>query len=138
MIDGDNRKMEEKTLFDIVIDYYARHRSNSSNIPLDELNSIKKTFKHQVAKDAIPWIEKEELEKARARVDEEVKSYKRKALQALKLSLVIETIFLAFLVGIVVNQVTNLIPPEGLWIAIIVSLLVSAFIVYIATLEPKE
>lgn len=130
--------MEEKPLFDIVIDYYARHRSNPSNIPLDELNSIKKSFKYQVAKDAIPWIEKEELEKAKARVEEEVKSYKRKALQALKLSLIIETIFLAFLVGIVVNQVTNLIPPEGLWIAIIVSLIVSAFIVYLATLEPKE
>lgn len=130
--------MAEKTLFDRVVEYYARHKCNPGNISQDEFNNILGAFKHQVLEDAIPKIEKDELEKAKVRVDEEVKSYKRKALQALKLSLIIETIFLAFLVGIVVNQVTNLIPPEGLWIAIFLSLIVSAFIVYIATLEPKE
>ncbi len=130
--------MEDKTLFDRVVEYYARHKCNPGNISQEEFSNILGAFKHQVLQDAIPQIEKEELDKAKARVDEEVKSHKRKALQALKLSLIIETIFLAFLVGIVVNQVTNLIPPEGLWIAIFVSLIVSAFIVYIATLEPKE
>lgn len=130
--------MAGETLLDKVVKYYAHHKCNPQKISQDELMSILEAFKQQLLKDAIPQIEKDELEKAKARVDEEVKSYKRKAFQTLKLSLVIETIFLAFLVGIVVNQVTNLIPSEYWWETIILSLIISAFTVRIATLEPKE
>ena len=118
--------------------------NNISIFPMRELVYNEKTASTAIEKIekeyqiTLQQFEKEELAKAKARVDEEVKSHKRRALQALKLSLIIETIFLAFLVGIVVNQVTNLIPPEGLWIAIFGSLIISAFIVFIATLEPKE
>lgn len=132
--------MAEKTLFDTVVEYYARHRYTAGNIPQDELNSIIESFKHQVSKDAIPRIEKDELEKAKARVDEEVKAYKRQALQTLKRSLIIEAILVAFFVGIIVNQVTNIIPE--LWYcclgAIIVSLIVCVLLVMLGTTEPKE
>ncbi len=132
--------MGEKTLFDIVIDYYARHRSNSGNVPLGELSEIKESFKHRAAQGAIPWIEKEELEKAKARVDEEVKSYKRKAFQTLKRSIIIEAILVAFFVGIIVNQVTNVIPE--LWYcclgAIVISLIVCVLLIMLVTSEPKE
>ena len=90
--------------------------------------------------DAIPQIEKEELAKAKARVDEEVKAYKRQALQTLKRSLIVEAILVAFFVGIIVNQVTNIIPE--LWYcclgAIIVSLIVCVLLVMLGTTEPKE
>lgn len=132
--------MEGKKLFDIVVEYYARHRPNAGNVPQEELNSIIEAFKYQVSKDALPRIEKEELEKAKARVDEEVRAYKRRTFQTLKRSIIIEAILVAFFVGIIVNQVTNVIPE--LWYcclgAIVVSLIVCVLLVILGTSEPKE
>lgn len=132
--------MEDKTLFDGVIEYYARHKCNPGNISQDELNNILGAFKQQVLKDAIPQIEKAELTKAKARVDEKVKAYKRKTFQTLKRSLIIEAILVAFLVGIIVNQVTTLIPE--LWYyclgVILISLISCVLLVVLGTAEPKE
>lgn len=132
--------MEERTLFDWVVEYYARHKSSHGNISQDEFNDILKAFKQQVLKDAITRIEKSELDKVKAKVDEEAKAYKRKTFQNLKRSLIIEAILVAFLVGIIVNQVTNLIPE--LWYCclgvIIISLVTCMLLVILATTEPKE
>jgi len=59
-------------------------------------------------------------------------------LQKVRISLIVETIFIAFLVGIVVNQVTNLIPKQHWRLAIIISMGLCVFMVILATVEPKE
>lgn len=132
--------MDEKTLFDRVVEYYARHKSNPGSISQDELNDILGAFKRQVLEDAIPQIEKSELEKAKARVNEEASAYKRKVFQNLRRSLIIEAIFVAFLVGIVVNQVTWLIPEAWNWClgVIAISLIVCTLLVVLSTTEPEE
>lgn len=132
--------MKEKALFDQVVEYYARHRYTGGSVSQEEFHAIVEAFKRQVAEDAIPYIEKAEFEEAKARVNAEVKAYKRKALRALKRSLIVEAIFVAFFVGVIVNQVTNIIPK--LWYcclgAILVSLIVCVLLVILGTMEPKE
>ncbi len=132
--------MDEKTLFDRVVEYYARHKCTPGNISQDEFNNILGAFKHQVLKDAIPQIEKDELHEAQMRVNEEVRAYKRKAFQTLKRSLIVEAILVAFFVGIIVNQVTNVIPE--VWYcclgAIVISLIICLLLVILGTAEPKE
>ena len=67
---------------------------------------------------------------------EQAEAEKQKILRKFKVTLIIETIFIAFLIGIIVNQVTNLIPNK--WIIstsiIIVALLVCVLMVLL-TLE---
>jgi len=137
---GEDRSMKEKTLFDNVVEYYARHKCNPGTISQDEYDSILEAFRKKVLEDAIPQFEKEEWEKAKARVEAEVKAYKRKALQNLKRSLIIDAILVAFLVGIIVNQVTTLIPEA--WYCCLGVILVSfgacVLLVILGTAEPEE
>ncbi len=132
--------MKEETLFDGVVDCYVRHKCKSDEIPQDEFHNIVEAFKLQLLKDAASQIEKDELEKGKARADEEVKAYKRKTFQALKRSLIVEAILVAFCVGIIVNQVTTVIPEVWNYCigVIIISLLVCVLLVILGTAEPKE
>lgn len=123
---------------DKVVGYYVRHACHSGVTDQDELDEIAQAIKMMILEEALPQIAESKLNEALQKVEEEAKQHKKKLLQDIKITLIIETIFIAFLVGIMVNQVTNLIPKEHCIAAIIISLLLCGFMVSLAAAAPKE
>ena len=96
----------------------------------DELHSMELGVRTELLQEAFQLFKNSLLNKAQKQAEEE----KQKILRKFKITLIIETIFIAFLIGIIVNQVTNLIPNKWVisTIIIIVSLLVCVFMVLLA------
>lgn len=123
---------------DKVVGYYVRHACHSGVTNQDELAEITEAIKMNILEEALPQISEKKLNEALQKAEEEAKQHKRELLQNIKITLIVETIFIAFLVGIIVNQATNLIPKEHCLEAIIISLILCAFMVMLAVAEPKE
>ena len=123
---------------DTVIAYYVRHKLRCDVPNEDEFGEIVEAIKTNILEEALPQISVKKLSEAREKVEEEARQYKKQLLQKVRISLIVETIFIAFLVGIVVNQVTNLIPKQHWRLAIIISMGLCVFMVILATVEPKE
>ena len=123
---------------DTVIAYYVRHKLRCDVPNEDEFGEIVEAIKTNILEEALPQISEKKLSEAREKVEEEARQYKKQLLQKVRISLIVETIFIAFLVGIVVNQVTNLIPKQHWRLAIIISMGLCVFMVILATVEPKE
>ena len=123
---------------DKVVGYYVRHACHSGVTNQDELAEITEAIKMNILEEALPQISEKKLNEALQKAEEEAKQHKRELLQNIKITLIVETIFIAFLVGIIVNQATNLIPKEHCLAAIIISLILCAFMVMLAAAEPKE
>lgn len=127
-----------QTRLDKVVGYYVRHACHSGVTDQDELAEITEAIKMNILEEALPQISEGKLNEALQKVEEEAKQHKKELLQNIRITLIVETIFIAFLVGIIVNQVTNLIPKEHCIAAIIISLLLCGFMVLLATASPKE
>lgn len=123
---------------DKIVGYYVRHACHSGVIDQDELAEITEAIKMNILEESLPQISEKKLNEATQKIEEEAKEYKRKLLQKIKVTIIIETMFIAFLVGIVVNQVTYLIPNKYWPLAILISLVLCVFMVILATAEPKE
>lgn len=127
-----------QTRLDKVVGYYVRHACHSGVTDQDELAEITEAIKMNILEEALPQISENKLNEAIQKAEEEAKQHKKELLQNIKITLIAETIFVAFFVGIIVNQVTNLIPKEHCIAAIIISLLLCGFMVLLATAAPKE
>ena len=123
---------------DKVVGYYVRHICHSGVTDQEELAAITEAVKINILEETLPQISAQRLTEANRRVEEEARQYKRRLLQNVKISLIVETILIAFLVGIAVNQVTSLIPSQYCLWAIIISLVLCVLMVMLATAEPKE
>ena len=123
---------------DKVVGYYVKHICHSNIIDQDELDEITEAIKMNILEEALPQISEKKLNEVTQKVEEEAKEYKKKLLQNIKISIIVETIFIAFLFGIVVNQVTYLIPNKYWSLAIVISLVLCVLMVILATAEPKE
>ena len=106
---------QPETMFDKIVNYYVASRlGKENNLSVSERNSIEKAVRSAVLKDTYQILGKNLLSRAK----EEANTEKRRLVKRFKITLIIETIFIAFLVGIIVNQVTNLIPDHWLISAI--------------------
>lgn len=121
-------------MIDKIVNHYVMSHlsSRGKTFPDNELRSIETGIRTELLKEAYKIFKTDLLKKAQ----EQAEAEKQKILRKFKVTLIIETIFIAFLIGIIVNQVTNLIPNK--WIIstsiIIVALLVCVLMVLL-TLE---
>lgn len=127
--------MPKAFMFNEIVDSYVRNYCKTQgSFSEAQVEVLSNTLKCEILEEAALLMDEDNKKK----IKREAKNYKRRQLQKLKLSLIIETIFLAFCIGIIVNQVTNLISAEHLWHAIIIFSIISVLIVIVATAAPKE
>lgn len=121
-------------MIDKIVNHYVMSHlsSGGKTFPDNELRSIETGIRTKLLEEAYKIFKTDLLKKAQ----EQAEAEKQKILRKFKVTLIIETIFIAFLIGVIVNQVTNLIPNK--WIIstsiIIVALLVCVLMVLL-TLE---
>lgn len=122
-----------KSKLDQVIEVYAAHEqlyNPATSTPADKeflLNILKETVLSDVKDEQINQM-KEEAKK-------EAKSYKQSLFRKVRRNIIIETIFVAFSIGVIVNQVTFLI-PENILVAcftIIICFLICVLLIMIET-----
>lgn len=127
--------MSKAFMFDEIVGSYVKNYCQTQGaFSEDQVEVLTNTLKNEILEEATLLINEDNKKK----IKREAKNYKRKQLQKLKLSLIIETIFLAFCIGIIVNQVTNLISADHIWHVIIIFSIISVLIVIVATVDPKE
>lgn len=124
----------KKTMLDIMITDYVEKFQKDRYIEQNELEQIHSSIRQQVLTNALPLIEKE----AKKAVDNDVKKYKRQLLKKLRISIIVETIFLAFIVGIIVNQVTIYIPKEFSIFAILFGSLICVLLVILLLIGQEK
>lgn len=122
---------DHNTMFGKIIKHYVNSNlNNKSKITVQELLKIQSGIQNEVIKEIFQSYKGDLLDKARIKAQEE----KRKIIKRVKLSLIIETIFIAFLVGIIVNQVTNFIPCNNFFsIAVIIIALIICLLMVLLT-----
>lgn len=97
-----------------------------------------------VSEELIPLVSESQLRVEKKKIEQEAKAYKAKIFSRLRVTLIFETIFVAFLVGIVVNQATAGISwlSERLnwisWGSVIIALLVCILVVILGTSNTGE
>ena len=121
-------------MIDKIVKHYVMSflSSEGKTFSDDELHIMETVIRTKLLEEACKILKTNLLKNAQ----EQAEAEKQKILRKFKVTLIIETIFIAFLIGIIVNQVTNLIPNK--WIIstsiIIVALLVCVLMVLL-TLE---
>lgn len=121
-------------MIDKIVKHYVMSflSSEGKTFSDDELHIMETGIRTKLLEEACKILKTNLLKNAQ----EQAEAEKQKILRKFKVTLIIETIFIAFLIGIIVNQVTNLIPNK--WIIstsiIIVALLVCVLMVLL-TLE---
>lgn len=121
-------------MIDKIVKHYVMSflSSEGKTFSDDELHIMETGIRTKLLEEACKILKTNLLKNAQ----EQAEAEKQKILRKFKVTLIIKTIFIAFLIGIIVNQVTNLIPNK--WIIstsiIIVALLVCVLMVLL-TLE---
>lgn len=119
----------ESMLDKIVKHYVESLNKNGSNISDSEKASISEALRSKVLQEVFVKFK----DSFHAKVKIEVAEEKRKILKNFKTTLIIETLVIAFLIGIIVNQVTSLIPKH--WFIstaiIVISLLICVLMVFL-------
>lgn len=121
-------------MIDKIVKHYVMSflSSEGKTFSDDELHIMETGIRTKLLEEACKILKTNLLKNAQ----EQAEAEKQKILRKFKVTLIIETIFIAFLIGVIVNQVTNLIPNK--WIIstsiIIVALLVCVLMVLL-TLE---
>lgn len=97
-----------KSMFYNIVKYYVTSHLNSkeNNLSDSEKIGIEQGIRSEVLKEVHGMLGRDLLDKAK----EDANKAKRKIVKKFKITLIIETLFIGFLIGIIVNQVTNLIP----------------------------
>lgn len=109
------------SMFDNIVKYYVTSRLNSkeNNLSDSEKIGIEQGIRSEVLKEVHGMLGRDLLDKA----EEDANKAKRKIVKKFKITLIIETLFIGFLIGIIVNQVTLFIPVH--WIAGVIAIVVS-------------
>lgn len=118
--------------FEVILDNIVNNYVDSLNIDNDK-NKIREadrlfisnSVKSELQRGFFIKFKKSLLIKAK----EEAEKEKRKIISRFKITLIIETIFIAFLVGIIVNQVSSLLPVQ--WYIILIALILCFFMILI-------
>lgn len=127
-----------KSKLDQILEVYAatneQLRNLATSTPEDReftLHILKEIVLSDEKDEQINQMRKEAIKEAK----KEAKSYKKSLFKKVRRSIIIETIFVAFLIGIIVNQVTFLIPENTLiaFFTIIISLLICVLFIMIET-----
>lgn len=116
-----------KSMFDNMVKHYvASFIRTEDNIPESEQISIEQAVRSEVLENASKIISRDLAKK-------EANKEKKKILKKFKITLIIEALFIAFLVGIIVNQVTLFIPVNHIAgiTAIVTSLLLCIIILFL-------
>ena len=118
-----------ETMLDKIVRYYVISRLNKTNsLSKAEIEEITKGIHSEVIKNTYQNLDRKLLEKAK----KEAFFEKQKILNKFKINLIIETLFIAFLVGLIVNQVTNFIDNQPVsFITIIISLLLCVIFIFL-------
>lgn len=120
--------MMASSMFDQVVEAYVKsvlneeEKKNPSSVDM-VANSLKEAILKDLRKDESILLSKEAKEDAR--------SYKKTLIRKVKRTLIYETIFLAFLVGMIVNQATSFVPEKPYFAmgVIVVALIVCALLI---------
>lgn len=116
-----------KSMFDNMVKHYvASFIRTKNNIPESEKISIEQAVRSEVLENASKIISRDLAKK-------EANKEKKKILKKFKITLIIEALFIAFLVGIIVNQVTLFVPVNHIAgiTAIVISLLLCIIILFL-------
>ena len=120
---------DTETMFDQVVEHYIQQfRPKGSNISDFEMENIFQSVKKNIRDEVMDFIEEEERKKILNKIEGEAKDYRKKLFRKVKV-----TIFVAFLVGLIVNQVTSLIPQVYCWGVIILSFLACVLLIFLET-----
>lgn len=105
-------------MIDVVVnDYMKNHfHENSSSVNEQELKNISDCVKEKILAEAFKENEKLLLKQLKEKMKEE----KRKDKNARINHMILETIFLALCIGLIVNQITSIIPSNHPWIVILI------------------
>ena len=123
-----------ETMFDQVVEHYIQQfRPKGSNISDFEMENIFQSVKKNIRDEVMDFIEEEERKKILNKIEGEAKDYRKKLFRKVKVTIIVETIFVAFLVGLIVNQVTSLIPQVYCWGVIILSFLACVLLIFLET-----
>lgn len=127
--------VENGNMLTKVVQYYVSNNVKRNAETVDQ-EAITQAVRENIVKDAYDEL----VAEGKGQVVEEVKQYKRNLLEKLKRTVILETIIIALLVGLVVNQITNLIPVGPLWVlgVCLASVVVGVAMVYLATSDTKE
>ncbi len=118
-----------ETMLDKIVRYYVISRLNKTNsLSKAEIENITKGILSEVIKDTCQNLDSKLLEKSK----KEAFAEKQKILNKFKITLIIETLFIAFLVGLIVNQATNFIDNQPVsFTTIIISLLLCVIFIFL-------
>lgn len=118
-----------ETMLDKIVRYYVISRLNKTNsLSKAEIENITKGILSEVIKDTYQNLDSKLLEKSK----KEAFAEKQKILNKFKITLIIETLFIAFLVGLIVNQATNFIDNQPVsFTTIIISLLLCVIFIFL-------
>lgn len=121
-------KNAEPMLDKIVRHYVISLLNKTNSLSKAEIEEITKGIRSEVIRNTYQNLDRKLLEKAK----KEAFFEKQKILNKFKINLIIETLFIAFLVGLIVNQVTNFIDNQPVsFITIIISLLLCVIFIFL-------
>lgn len=112
-----------RSKFDQIIESYVKSvLSNEAKSNPDSISRLSDALKQDILSDVadeeVKQLRKkaeQEAELHKKHIISEAEQYKKNIIKKAERSLIYEAIFIAFLVGMVVNQVTNLVPQSGWW-----------------------
>lgn len=131
-------------MFDAILEKYIREKSKSQDegFSEDDLGCIVKSLKDNILQNELFPLAKLKMEREeKQKIDEQAKKYKEKIYSKLEVTIIVETIFIAFLVGLIVNQVTNWLDGCFEWqsaVVVIISLIICTLIVIVGTAKAKR
>lgn len=123
-----------KSMFNNIVKHYvASFIKLETNIPESEKICIEQAVRSEILEDASKIISRDLAKK-------EANKEKKKILKKFTITLIIETLFIAFLVGIIVNQATIFIPVNHIAgiTAIVISLLLCIIILLLNFLNIEK
>lgn len=124
-----------KSKLDQMVEVYAEHKQmfNSATVTPKEKAFMIARLKELALDDALKDIKNEQIQQMKQEAKKEAKSYKKSLFKKVRTTLIIETIFVALLVGIMVNQFTILLPSNSSGLIIIVCLLLCILLIWLET-----
>lgn len=121
-----------KSRLEQMLEVYVEHKiTNRPVIDPREMASILRAVKE----DALEDLRDEQIQQMKREVKKEAKRYKKAQFKRVRTSIIVETILVALLIGIIVNQVTTLLPSDSYapWAIIVISLLLCVLLIWVET-----
>lgn len=136
-----NEVVDKADILDTLLDTYIQQKHfKDTAVTENEVAAVTAAIKQKVLDEAYRYYTEEQISQAREKAEREAKERRRKLLAKVKRTLVIETIFLALTVGLIVNQITTWIPDGYNWSvpAVVIGLMVCTLLVVIMASDSTE